>query len=65
MPAEYSSIVYEIRESVARITLNQPPLNIIDIPMTEEIHSAIARAHSEGDLKVLVIGHQGKASCLL
>ncbi len=61
MPAEYSSIVYEIRESVARITLNQPPLNIIDIPMIGEMHSALARVHAAGDLKVLVIDHRGKA----
>jgi cyclohexa-1,5-dienecarbonyl-CoA hydratase len=46
---------------VARITLNQPPLNIIDIPMLGEIHSALARIHSESEAKVLVIDHQGKA----
>lgn len=61
MPAEYSSIGYEIRESVARITLNQPPLNIIDIPMIGEMHNALARVHAAGDLKVLVIDHRGKA----
>ncbi len=61
MSAEYSSIVYEIRESVARITLNQPPLNIIDIPMIGEMHSALARVQAVGDLKVLVIDHRGKA----
>jgi cyclohexa-1,5-dienecarbonyl-CoA hydratase len=61
MSAEHPSIVCEIRESVARIILNQPPLNIIDIPMIEEMHSAIARVHSENDVKLLVIGHEGKA----
>jgi cyclohexa-1,5-dienecarbonyl-CoA hydratase len=61
MPVEYSSIICEIRESVARITLNQPPLNIIDIPMIGEMHSALSRVHAAGDLKVLVIDHRGKA----
>jgi cyclohexa-1,5-dienecarbonyl-CoA hydratase len=61
MPAEYSSIICEIRESVAKITLNQPPLNIIDIPMMGEMHSALARVHSASDLKVLIIDHRGKA----
>lgn len=61
MPVEYSSIICEIQESVARITLKQPPLNIIDIPMIEEMHSALARVHAAGDLKVLVIDHLGKA----
>ena len=46
---------------MARITLNQPPLNIIDIPMIEEMHSALARVHATGDLKVLVIENRGKA----
>jgi cyclohexa-1,5-dienecarbonyl-CoA hydratase len=61
MAPEYSSINCEIRDSVARITLNQPPLNIIDIPMIGEMHSAFRRIHSMSDVKVLVIGHQGKA----
>jgi cyclohexa-1,5-dienecarbonyl-CoA hydratase len=60
MAPEYSSIVCEIRDSVARITLNQPPLNIIDIPMIREMHSALTRIHSS-NVKVLVIDHQGKA----
>jgi cyclohexa-1,5-dienecarbonyl-CoA hydratase len=61
MPDEYSSIILEIQGNVARITLNQPPLNIIDISMMEEMHSAFARVLSTDDLKVLVIDHQGKA----
>ena len=61
MPVEYSSILCEIRDTVARITLNQPPLNIIDIPMIEELHSALAKVHSVNDVQVLVIDHQGKA----
>jgi cyclohexa-1,5-dienecarbonyl-CoA hydratase len=61
MAPEYSSIVCEIRDSVARITLNQPPLNIIDIPMIGEMHSALTRIHSTSNVKVLVIDHQGKA----
>ncbi|MGB8475979.1 MAG: enoyl-CoA hydratase-related protein [Candidatus Acidiferrum sp.] len=61
MAPEYSSIVCEIRDSVAKITLNQPPLNIVDIPMIGEMHSALTRIHSMSSVKILVIGHQGKA----
>jgi enoyl-CoA hydratase/carnithine racemase len=61
MPAEYSSIVCELRESVARITLNQPPLNIIDIPMMREMHRALERIESASDVKLVVLDHQGKA----
>ena len=61
MPGEYSSIVCEIRDSVARVTLNQPPLNIIGIPMMKEIHRALEHIKAAGDAKILVLDHQGKA----
>ncbi len=61
MPDKYSSIVCEIRDSVARITLNLPPLNIIGIPMMKEMHRALERIQAAGDVKVLVFDHQGKA----
>jgi len=61
MPGENRSIICAIESGVARITLNQPPLNIIDIPMLAEMHSALTRIHSENEAKVLVIDHQGKA----
>jgi cyclohexa-1,5-dienecarbonyl-CoA hydratase len=61
MPGENRSVIFAIESGVARITLNQPPLNIIDIPMLGEIRSALARIHSENQAKVLVIDHQGKA----
>ena len=61
MSTDYSSIVFETRDRVARITLNQPPLNIIDIPMIGELHRALLLVHASSDVKVLVIDHQGKA----
>jgi cyclohexa-1,5-dienecarbonyl-CoA hydratase len=61
MPGENRNIICAIESGVARITLNQPPLNIIDIPMLAEIRGALARIHSDNEAKVLVIDHQGKA----
>jgi len=61
MPHEYRSILCAIESGVGRITLNLPPLNIIDIPMLGEIQSAITRIQLEKDVKVLIIDHQGKA----
>jgi cyclohexa-1,5-dienecarbonyl-CoA hydratase len=61
MPGENRSIICTVEGKVARITLNQPPLNIIDIPMLREINSALVRIHSETEANVLVIDHQGKA----
>src|ERR1022692_2367493 len=56
-----SSIICELRDGVARVTLDRPPLNILDIAMIGELQSALAQVRSQNDVKVLVIGHQGKA----
>ncbi len=61
MTSEYRTIESEFEREVARITLNQPPLNIMDIAMLGELQSALARVHSEKLAKVLVIDHKGKA----
>jgi len=61
MPDRYRSILCAVENGVGRISLNLPPLNIIDIPMLVEIHGAITRVQSEQDVKVLVIDHEGKA----
>jgi cyclohexa-1,5-dienecarbonyl-CoA hydratase len=56
-----ASVVCEIQEDVARVTLNRPPLNILDIPMIGELHEALTRVQSASDAKILVIAHRGKA----
>ena len=61
MADRYRTIVCAIENEIARITLNLPPLNIIDIPMLGEIHSAIKQVQSENKAKILVFDHQGKA----
>jgi cyclohexa-1,5-dienecarbonyl-CoA hydratase len=61
MATEYSHIVYDTKDCVARITLHQPPLNIIDIPMIEEMHRALSRVRSASEVKVLLFDHRGKA----
>lgn len=61
MPTEPASVVCQIQDHVARITLNRPPLNILDIPMIQELHEALVRVQSANNAKVLVLAHQGKA----
>lgn len=39
---------------VARITLHNPPVNIIDIPMMEEVSQAISEAESRSDVATIV-----------
>ncbi len=61
MPGDYRSIQCDTANGVARITLNQPPLNIMDIAMMTEIHNALMQIHADNQAKVLVLDHQGKA----
>jgi len=59
-----SSIIYELRDGVARVTLDRPPLNILNIAAIQELERVLVRVRSQEeseDVKVLVIGHQGKA----
>src|SRR5260370_26559949 len=56
-----ASVLCQIQDRVARITLNRPPLNILDIPMIGELHEALARVQSASDANVLLIAHLGKA----
>lgn len=61
MATAYSSIACDVQAGVARITLNRPPLNILNITMMEEIISALETLSANDDASVLVIDHEGKA----
>ena len=47
--------------SVARITLHHPPLNVIDVPMMEELALSLAEIDSRQDVSTIVIGGDGQA----
>ncbi len=55
-----TTITIEKANHVARVILNKPPLNVMDIPMMEEFDAALKSL--QGDpAKVIVIAAQGKA----
>lgn len=56
-------IRYAADYDVARITLVRPPLNILTIPMMQEIAAALALAADQTSLKVLVVDGEGKGFC--
>ena len=60
MASEQSTIVCETRDGVARITLNRPPLNVMNIAMMEEINAALEGLTSDDDVKLLIFDHDGK-----
>jgi len=50
----------DIRPPVARILLRNPPLNVIDVPMMEELAEAIAEIEGQAAVSVVVICGEGK-----
>jgi cyclohexa-1,5-dienecarbonyl-CoA hydratase len=57
----YSRIALELHAPVARITLNNPPLNIIDIPMMEELAEALTEIESRPEISILIMSGSQKA----
>lgn len=57
----YKYIQTELKEGVAYLTLNRPPLNILNIEMMGEINSYFESLRQEASLKLLVIQALGKA----
>jgi cyclohexa-1,5-dienecarbonyl-CoA hydratase len=53
---DYAKIQLDIMPPVARITLNNPPLNVIDMQMMDELLSALAQLEEQPEISALVIG---------
>ncbi len=41
--------------------MRNPPLNVIDVPMMEELAEAVAQIETQADISVIVISGEGKA----
>ncbi len=50
----FEHILFEVSDGVARLTLNKPPLNVLDIAMMREINAALEGLNSDPSVKVLV-----------
>ena len=51
---------YHVHPPVARITLHHPPLNVIDIPMMQELAAAIAETEARDDVAAIVLAGSDK-----
>jgi cyclohexa-1,5-dienecarbonyl-CoA hydratase len=51
----------ELNASVARLRLDNPPINVIDIPMMEELSQALVEIESRPEIVALVISGSQKA----
>jgi cyclohexa-1,5-dienecarbonyl-CoA hydratase len=58
-PMDFTNILFEIKDSVARIIINRPPHNVLDIQTMREVNAAIEDAKKEQGLKALVFAATG------
>lgn len=56
----YQHIITEFKEGLGTITLNRPPVNVLNIAMMEEINHALAAWQGQKDLKVVLFNAKGK-----
>jgi cyclohexa-1,5-dienecarbonyl-CoA hydratase len=52
---EFQYVAFENKGGVARLVLNKPPLNVLDIAMMREINIALERVGEDPAVKVLVL----------
>jgi cyclohexa-1,5-dienecarbonyl-CoA hydratase len=58
--SKFIRLTLDISGGVARIALRHAPLNVIDIPMMEELASALAEIERRPDISVVVLRGEGR-----
>jgi cyclohexa-1,5-dienecarbonyl-CoA hydratase len=58
---KFTRLSLDLSQHVARLRLNNPPLNVIDMPMMEDLAQAIFELESNVDVKLIVISGSGKS----
>jgi cyclohexa-1,5-dienecarbonyl-CoA hydratase len=56
----YQHIITEFKEGLGTITLNRPPVNVLNIAMMEEMNHVLAEWQGKKDLKVVLFNAKGK-----
>lgn len=60
----YETILYDVSDGVARLTLNRPEkLNSMNLPLLKEAREAVRAAQTDADARVLVITGAGRGFC--
>jgi cyclohexa-1,5-dienecarbonyl-CoA hydratase len=63
MTYHFENILFKREGGVAKITLNRPPVNIMDIPTMREMNVALESLRDDRGSKVVLFGAAGKAFC--
>lgn len=61
MTTDFNTITFKVEDGIALLTLNRPPLNVLNIEMMEEICNALLSIRDKKDLRALVTRSEGKA----
>ena len=59
--SKLARLTVDVGASVARVVLRNVPLNVIDIPMMEELAQALGEIEARSDVSVLVLSGEGRA----
>jgi len=57
----FTRIMVALAPPVARIVLNNPPLNVIDVPMMGELARSLAEIEARPDVSAIILSGAGKA----
>jgi len=57
---KYENIIFETQEDKAFLTINRPPLNVLNIATMEEMNDALSSLVDNKEVKVLVISGSGE-----
>ena len=57
---KFEKIRYETADGIAEITIDNPPLNLLDKQVTREYLEALALADTDQDIRVIVLAGSGK-----
>src|SRR5258706_5402016 len=57
--SSFTRIALELRGNVGVITLKNPPVNVIDIPMMEELFAAIQQVEALPEINAIVFRGEG------
>ncbi|MFQ6087127.1 MAG: enoyl-CoA hydratase/isomerase family protein, partial [Candidatus Bathyarchaeia archaeon] len=64
MKAAFKNILYESVDEVAKITINRPPLNILNVETLRELTAALEKARNDTQVKTMIItGAGNRAFC--
>lgn len=64
MEVAYKNILYESVNEIAKITINRPPLNVLNVETLREITAALDKARNDARVKIIIItGAGSRAFC--